>query len=62
MTTFLRLEDQALVGRRVLIRADLNVPVDAEGRISDDTRIVASLAAMRLALDGGRGRRRLPVC
>ncbi|MBU3695290.1 phosphoglycerate kinase [Dechloromonas sp.] len=53
MTTFLRLEDQALVGRRVLIRADLNVPVDAEGRISDDTRIVASLAAMRLALDGG---------
>ena len=53
MTTFLRLEDQALVGRRVLIRADLNVPVDGEGRISDDTRIVASLAAMRLALDGG---------
>ena len=29
--------------RRVFIRADLNVPLDAQGRITEDTRIRASL-------------------
>ena len=45
--------DVALAGQRVLIRSDLNVPIDDSGHISDDTRIRASLAAYRLALDKG---------
>ncbi|HEY0822199.1 MAG TPA: phosphoglycerate kinase [Ramlibacter sp.] len=40
-------------GKRVFIRADLNVPLGEQGAISDDTRIRASLPAMRLALDAG---------
>jgi phosphoglycerate kinase len=42
-----------LDGRRVLIRSDLNVPLDDSGGISDDTRIRASLEAYRLALGKG---------
>jgi phosphoglycerate kinase len=42
-----------LAGRRVFIRADLNVPQDDAGAITDDTRIRASLPAMRMALDAG---------
>jgi len=53
MNTFLRMTDLNLRGKRVLIRADLNVPTDDRGRITDDTRIQASLTAMRLALDAG---------
>jgi len=40
-------------GRRVFIRADLNVPQDDNGRITEDTRIRASLACIRMALDAG---------
>ena len=40
-------------GRRVFIRADLNVPQDDSGRITEDTRIRASLACIRMALDAG---------
>jgi phosphoglycerate kinase len=40
-------------GQRVFIRADLNVPQDAEGRITEDTRIRASLPCIRLALEAG---------
>ncbi|KAF1048239.1 phosphoglycerate kinase [Xylophilus sp.] len=40
-------------GRRVFIRADLNVPLDDQGRITEDTRIRASVPAIRLALDAG---------
>ncbi|RYF13986.1 MAG: phosphoglycerate kinase [Comamonadaceae bacterium] len=40
-------------GKRVLIRADLNVPMEEGGRIGDDTRIRASVPAMRLALEAG---------
>jgi phosphoglycerate kinase len=47
----LRMADVALAGRRVFIRSDLNVPQDAAGAITDDTRIRASLPAMRLALE-----------
>ena len=40
-------------GRRVFIRADLNVPQDESGRITEDTRIRASLPCIRMALDAG---------
>jgi phosphoglycerate kinase len=50
---FRRLADQELRGKRVLIRADLNVPQDSAGAITDDTRIRASVPGIRLALDKG---------
>lgn len=40
-------------GQRVFIRADLNVPQDADGHITEDTRIRASMACLQLALDSG---------
>ena len=45
--------DLDLAGRRVFIRSDLNVPMDGAGKITDDTRIRASLAAYKLALAKG---------
>ena len=42
-----------VAGRRVFIRADLNVPLDEAGRITEDTRIRASLPCIRMALDAG---------
>ncbi len=51
--SFLRMQDVDLSGKRVLIRADLNVPLDGAGRITDDTRIRASLPGIRLALEAG---------
>jgi phosphoglycerate kinase len=42
-----------LAGRRVFIRSDLNVPQDDAGRITEDTRIRASIPAIRLALEAG---------
>ncbi|MCU0769017.1 MAG: phosphoglycerate kinase [Burkholderiaceae bacterium] len=42
-----------LAGRRVFIRSDLNVPLDDAGRITDDTRIRASVPAIRTALEAG---------
>jgi len=39
--------------KRVFIRADLNVPQDDQGVITDDTRIKASLPCIQLALDAG---------
>ena len=40
-------------GKRVFIRADLNVPQDDAGRITEDTRIRASLGCIQMALDAG---------
>ena len=40
-------------GQRVFIRADLNVPQDDSGAITEDTRIRASVPCIRLALDAG---------
>ena len=40
-------------GKRVFIRADLNVPRDDAGNITEDTRIRASVACIRMALDAG---------
>ena len=45
--------DLDLAGQRVFIRSDLNVPMDDARRITDDTRIRASIAAYQLALDKG---------
>ena len=42
-----------LAGKRVFIRADLNVPQDAAGHITEDTRIRASVPCIRMALDAG---------
>lgn len=42
-----------LAGKRVFIRADLNVPQDDAGNITDDTRIRASIPAIELALKAG---------
>ena len=43
----------ALMGKRVFIRSDLNVPFNDAGEISEDTRIRASVPAIRMALDAG---------
>jgi phosphoglycerate kinase len=57
MSAFIRFSDLCAQGRvkgqRVFIRADLNVPQDEQGRITEDTRIRASVPAIRLALDAG---------
>ena len=42
-----------VAGQRVFIRADLNVPQDDAGNITEDTRIRASLPCIRMALDAG---------
>lgn len=51
--SFNTLDQVDLRGQRVFIRCDLNVPLDASGRISDDTRIRASLGGIRHALSQG---------
>ncbi|QCB48811.1 phosphoglycerate kinase [Hydrogenophaga sp. PAMC20947] len=43
----------SVAGKRVFIRADLNVPQDDAGRITEDTRIRASIPAIQMALDAG---------
>jgi len=51
---FQDLIDQGRVaGQRVFIRADLNVPQDDAGNITEDTRIRASLPAIQMALKAG---------
>ena len=50
---FKRMSDLDLRGKRVFIRADLNVPQGDSGEITDDTRIRASVPAIRAALDQG---------
>lgn len=50
---FKRMTDLDLAGQRVFIRADLNVPQDDTGAITDDTRIRASVPAIQAALKAG---------
>jgi phosphoglycerate kinase len=47
-----RMSDLDLSGKRVLIREDLNVPID-DGRITSETRILAALPTLKLALEKG---------
>ena len=42
-----------VAGKRVFVRADLNVPQDASGAITEDTRIRASRPCLQMALDAG---------
>ena len=51
--SFKRMTDLDLAGKRDFIRADLNVPQDDSGRITDDTRIRASVPAIQYALKAG---------
>jgi phosphoglycerate kinase len=53
MTALKRLADVDVRSKRVFIRADLNVPQDDHGAITDDTRIRASVPAIRDALERG---------
>lgn len=50
--TVLRMQDQNLTGKRVLIRLDLNVPLK-DGSISNDARIRASLPSVKMAVEKG---------
>ena len=54
---FLRFSDLCaqgkVAGQRVFIRADLNVPQDANGAITEDTRVRASVPCIQMALDAG---------
>ena len=52
-------KDADVDGKVVLVRADLNVPLE-NGRVADDSRIQASLPTLRLLLDGGA--REVRVC
>jgi phosphoglycerate kinase len=47
-----RMSDLDLSGRRVLIREDLNVPIEA-GRITSETRLLAAIPTLKLALEKG---------
>ncbi|MBK7816071.1 MAG: phosphoglycerate kinase [Sphingobacteriaceae bacterium] len=42
------MKDWNVEGRIVLLRVDFNVPIDAQGNITDDTRIVKSLTTIKI--------------
>jgi len=55
MNEKMTVKDLDLKGKKVFCRVDFNVPLDEQGRITDDTRIVASLPTLRYIIEqGGR--------
>jgi len=50
--SFLRMDELDLTGKKVMIREDFNVPLDA-GKVSSDARLRAALPTIAMALDGG---------
>ncbi|HEY5613658.1 MAG TPA: phosphoglycerate kinase [Lysobacter sp.] len=51
--SIVRMSDLDLAGKRVLIREDLNVPIDDAGRITSEQRITAAVPTLKLALSKG---------
>ena len=49
----IKMSDLDLAGKRVLIRQDLNVPLDDQGKVTSDNRITASLPTIKAALEQG---------
>jgi len=50
--SFIKLTDLDLAGKRVLIRADLNVPVK-DGKVTSDARITASMPTIEYCMKAG---------
>ncbi len=50
--SFLRMDEMKLGGKRVMIREDFNVPLEA-GRVTSDARLRAALPTVQMAVDGG---------
>ena len=47
------IQDIDVLGKRVLVRVDFNVPQDDDGTITDDRRIAAAVPTLKALLDGG---------
>ncbi len=53
MKNKMTISDMNVKGKRVIVRVDFNVPLDAEGNITDDKRIVGALPTIQYIIDNG---------